>query len=89
LPYVRSESAMASATAGPAPLADRAEIHKSCKSLEAVVNLLNDYCEAASAIVQLQKRLTKAIKEAASAKCVNETAGDYRSPTLDELTYLM
>ncbi|KAI0654648.1 hypothetical protein C8Q70DRAFT_1058242 [Cubamyces menziesii] len=54
------------------PLAERAEIHKSCKTLESVVNILNDYCEAANAIVQLQKKLAKALREAASSKCVNE-----------------
>ncbi|KAI0326052.1 hypothetical protein GY45DRAFT_164841 [Cubamyces sp. BRFM 1775] len=54
------------------PLAERAEIHKSCKTLESVVNILNDYCEAANAIVQLQKKLAKALREAASPKCVNE-----------------
>ncbi|KAI9056795.1 hypothetical protein FKP32DRAFT_1585055 [Trametes sanguinea] len=52
------------------PLAERAEIHKSCKALESVVNILNDYCEAANAIVQLQKKLAKALREAASSKCV-------------------
>ncbi|EIN04941.1 hypothetical protein PUNSTDRAFT_138128 [Punctularia strigosozonata HHB-11173 SS5] len=62
---------MAAATAAPAALAERVDIHKSCKTLENVVNLLNDYCEAASAIVQLQKRLAKAIKEAASANFFN------------------
>ncbi|KAI0353783.1 hypothetical protein OH77DRAFT_1512591 [Trametes cingulata] len=53
-------------------LAERAEIHKSCKTLESVVNILNDYCEAANAIVQLQKKLAKALREAASVKCVSE-----------------
>ncbi|EIW57849.1 uncharacterized protein TRAVEDRAFT_150499 [Trametes versicolor FP-101664 SS1] len=54
------------------PLAERAEVHKSCKTLESVVNILNDYCEAANAIVQLQKKLAKALREAASPKCVSE-----------------
>ncbi|KAL7279416.1 hypothetical protein ACG7TL_007258 [Trametes sanguinea] len=52
------------------PLAERAEIHKSCKALESVVNILNDYCEAANALVLLQKKLAKALREAASSKCV-------------------
>ncbi|KAI0636133.1 hypothetical protein C8Q77DRAFT_1101755 [Trametes polyzona] len=60
---------MATATA---PLADRVEIHKSCKTLESVVNILNDYCEAANAVVQLQKKLAKALREAATPKCVSE-----------------
>ncbi|KAI0648820.1 hypothetical protein C8Q79DRAFT_998792 [Trametes meyenii] len=54
------------------PLAERTDIHKSCKTLESVVNILNDYCEAANAIVQLQKKLAKALREAASPKCVAE-----------------
>ncbi|KAI0667842.1 hypothetical protein C8Q78DRAFT_981197 [Trametes maxima] len=54
------------------PLAERTEIHKSCKTLESVVNILNDYCEAVNAIVQLQKKLAKALREAASPKCVSE-----------------
>ncbi|KAI0706761.1 hypothetical protein C8T65DRAFT_577221 [Cerioporus squamosus] len=53
-------------------LAERNEIHKSCKTLESVVNILNDYCEAANAIVSLQKKLAKALREAASVKCVAE-----------------
>lgn len=57
------------------PLAERAEVHKSCKTLESVVNILNDYCEAANAIVQLQKKLAKALREAASPKCVSEIPG--------------
>ncbi|KAI0833779.1 hypothetical protein BC628DRAFT_1307875 [Trametes gibbosa] len=60
---------MASTTS---PLAERAEIHKSCKTLESVVNVLNDYCDAANAIVQLQKKLAKALREAATSKCVSE-----------------
>jgi hypothetical protein len=46
----------------------REDVHKSCKSLETVVNLLNGYCEAASAVVLLQKKLVKAIRDAASIK---------------------
>ncbi|KAI0788129.1 hypothetical protein C8Q74DRAFT_1366891 [Fomes fomentarius] len=53
-------------------LAERNEIHKSCKTLESVVNVLNDYCEAANAIISLQKKLAKALRESASAKCVPE-----------------
>ena len=59
----------------PGPLAERAEIHRSCKTLESVVNILNDYCEAASAVVVLQKKLAKALRESASVKCVAEIPG--------------
>jgi hypothetical protein len=54
---------------------ERAEIHKSCKSLETLVNVLNDYCEAASAIVALQKKLAKALRETAGLKVTGEIAG--------------
>ncbi|KAL0954444.1 hypothetical protein HGRIS_003421 [Hohenbuehelia grisea] len=57
-------------------LADRADIHKSCKSLETLLNILNDYCEAASAIVSLQKRLTKALRETAAHKITGDVAGN-------------
>ncbi|KAI0951608.1 hypothetical protein AcW1_008612 [Taiwanofungus camphoratus] len=57
-------------------IADRNDIHKSCKTLEVVVNVLNDYCEAANAIVSLQKKLAKALKEGASVKCVSEIAAN-------------
>jgi hypothetical protein len=56
-------------------LAERADIHKSCKSLEVVVNLLNDYCEAAGAVVQLQKKLAKAVREVAALKTTSDIAG--------------
>ncbi|KXN84728.1 hypothetical protein AN958_12155 [Leucoagaricus sp. SymC.cos] len=57
-------------------LAERVDIHKSCKSLETLLNVLNDYCEAATAIVTLQKRLTKALRETAGSKVTNETASN-------------
>ena len=59
-------------------IADRAEIHKSCRSLENIVNLLNDYCEAARAVVTLQKKLSKALKDAAGLKAAGEVAGAWR-----------
>ena len=67
---------MASAVPNTVPtvLADRPEIHKSCRSLETVVNLLNDYCEVARAVVLLQKKLGKALREAAGLKATTEIA---------------
>jgi hypothetical protein len=56
-------------------LAERADIHKSCKSLETLLNVLNDYCEAATAIVTLQKKLAKALRDTSASKVTNETAG--------------
>ena len=47
-------------------LAARNDIHKSCKTFEAVVNYLNDYSEAVTAIIGIQKKLAKALRDAAS-----------------------
>lgn len=68
---------MATSAAAPV-LSERTDIHKSCKALEVVVNLCNDYCEAAAAVVQLQKKLAKALRDAAALKCTNEIAGEHR-----------
>jgi len=59
----------------PAYLADRADIHKSCKSMESLLSVLNDYCEAAGAVVLLQKKLSKALRETAGLKVTGEIAG--------------
>ncbi|KAJ3574183.1 hypothetical protein NP233_g1929 [Leucocoprinus birnbaumii] len=75
-------SSVASITTGNAapqpshPVSERQDIHKSCKSLETLLNVLNDYCEAATAVVALQKKLAKALRETASSKVTNETAGN-------------
>jgi hypothetical protein len=66
---------MNTSTSQPPPLAERSDVHKSCKSLEVVVNLLNDYCEAAGAVVQLQKKLAKAIRDIAHLKSTPDIAG--------------
>ena len=55
-------------------IAERAEIHKSCRALEAVVNILNDYSEAARAIVTLQKKLAKALRDASACKATGDIA---------------
>ncbi|KAA1467438.1 hypothetical protein DENSPDRAFT_244525 [Dentipellis sp. KUC8613] len=57
-------------------IADRAEIHKSCRSLETVVNLLNDYCDSAKALSALQKKLSKALKDAAGLKATGDIPGN-------------
>ncbi|TFY77861.1 hypothetical protein EWM64_g6151 [Hericium alpestre] len=57
-------------------IADRPEIHKCCRSLEAVVNLLSDYTEAARAVVTLQKKLAKALREAAGLKATGDIPGN-------------
>lgn len=57
-------------------LAERQDIHKSCRTLEVLVNMLSDYCEAAGTIVALQRKLSKALKEAAALKTTSEIAGE-------------
>lgn len=59
------------------PIADRESIHKSCRNLEAVVNVLNDYCEAANAILTLQRKLVKALRDAATVKYVPDIPGSF------------
>lgn len=60
-------------------LAERPDIHKSCKAVEVVVNLLNDYCDAVTAIAAIQKKLAKAIREASSVKNTIDIAGKLSS----------
>ncbi|KAJ7158711.1 hypothetical protein C8R46DRAFT_1178136 [Mycena filopes] len=67
---------MASAAASGQFLAERVDIHKSCKSLETLLNVLNDYCEAAGAVVLLQKKLAKALRETANLKVTGEIASN-------------
>ncbi|RXW17287.1 hypothetical protein EST38_g8565 [Candolleomyces aberdarensis] len=57
-------------------LVERTDIHKSCKSLEIILNILNEYCEAVGAIVTLQKKLGKALREAAGLKATGEIAAN-------------
>jgi len=57
------------------PIAERVDIHKSCKSLENILNILNEYCEAVGAIVTLQKKLAKVLRETAALKVTGEVAG--------------
>ena len=56
-------------------VAERVDIHKSCRALEVIVNLLDDYSEAARAIVTLHKKLAKALKDAAAVKPTGEIPG--------------
>jgi hypothetical protein len=56
-------------------LAERTDIHKSCKSLETLLNVLNDYCEAIGNVSALQKKLAKALRETAGMKITGEIAG--------------
>jgi hypothetical protein len=65
------------ATAAVPILAERADIHKSCKSLETLLSVVNDYCEATSAVVMLQKKLAKALKETAGLKVTADIPGAF------------
>ncbi|KAF9073425.1 hypothetical protein BDP27DRAFT_1391012 [Rhodocollybia butyracea] len=64
------------ATSAPPPLAERLDIHKSCKSFETLLSVFNDYCEAAGAVVTLQKKMAKALKETAGMKVTGELAAN-------------
>ncbi|KAF8274841.1 hypothetical protein EI94DRAFT_1713173 [Lactarius quietus] len=57
-------------------VAERPDIHKSCKALEVVVNLLDDYSEAARAIVTLNKKLSKALRDVATVKPTGDIPGN-------------
>lgn len=61
--------------APPLPLVDRADIHKSCKSLEAIVNAFNTYCQAVDTLASTQKKLARSLRDAAGIKGVTEIAG--------------
>lgn len=61
--------------AGQIPLAERTDIHKACKSLETLINVLNDFCEAAGAITSLEKKLAKALRDTAAQKVTGDVAG--------------
>ncbi len=58
-----------------AALVERADIHKSCKAVEGLLGIFNEYCEAVGAVGALQKRLAKALREAAGVKGTGEIAG--------------
>ena len=65
----------------PAPTAlqpvERQDIHKSCRTIETLLSVLNDYCEAASAFAALQKKLSKALRDAAGLKTNAQFAGEF------------
>ncbi|KAK0469668.1 uncharacterized protein EV420DRAFT_55600 [Desarmillaria tabescens] len=61
---------------GQQTLYDRVDVHKSCKSLETLLGVLSDYCEAAEAVVILQKKLAKALRESAGLKSTTGIAAN-------------
>ncbi|KAH7884464.1 hypothetical protein F5I97DRAFT_1889711 [Phlebopus sp. FC_14] len=56
--------------------AERQDIHKSCRTIETLVNVLHEYCDAASAFTSTQKKLARALKDAASLKTSTEYAAN-------------
>lgn len=66
---------MASASFVPPSLLERSDIHKSCKSIETLVSVLNDYCEASGSIASAKKKLAKTLREIVSMKATGEIAG--------------
>ncbi|KIJ13470.1 hypothetical protein PAXINDRAFT_117227 [Paxillus involutus ATCC 200175] len=58
---------MSTATTAVQP-AERQDIHKSCRTIETLLNVLSDYCEAANAFTTIQKKLAKALRDAAGSK---------------------
>lgn len=81
-PPTLSDAAMAAPASqnAPAPfmlaaLVERADVHKSCKAVEGLLGMFNEYCEAVGAVGALQKRLAKALREAAGVKGTGEIAG--------------
>lgn len=67
---------MAATQPGPPLLAERADIHKSCKAIESLLNVLDDYSQVASAMATLEKKLGKAMRELASLKITANVAGE-------------
>lgn len=69
-------------------LAERSDIHKSCKALETIINVFNEYCQAAEALAVVQKRLAKALKEAAGLKATNDIAGESKTSFITSHTLM-
>ncbi|KAL0568800.1 hypothetical protein V5O48_013183 [Marasmius crinis-equi] len=64
------------ASSNPPPLAERTDVHKACKSIENLLSVFNDYCEAVGVIATLQKKLSKALRETAGMKVTGEIAAN-------------
>ncbi|CAE6489836.1 unnamed protein product [Rhizoctonia solani] len=47
---------------------ERSEVHKSSKCIEHVVTLFSDYCQAVTTLANLQKKLSRALKDVATVK---------------------
>ncbi|KIY44064.1 hypothetical protein FISHEDRAFT_77975 [Fistulina hepatica ATCC 64428] len=60
----------------PAILCERVDIHKSCKSIESLLVVFNDYCETLGTLALLQKKLSKALRSTAALKVTGEISGN-------------
>lgn len=67
---------MTTTPSAPPLIAERADIHKSCKAIESLLNLLDDYSQVTSAMATLEKKLAKAIRELAGLKITGEIAAN-------------
>ncbi|KAF5327074.1 hypothetical protein D9619_004883 [Psilocybe cf. subviscida] len=76
IPPSNANPTTSGASTSQVPLAERADVHKACKTLEGLLSVLNEYCEAASAICALQKRMAKALRETAACKVTGEVPGN-------------
>ncbi|GJJ08311.1 hypothetical protein Clacol_002522 [Clathrus columnatus] len=59
------------ATTTTSSVIERADIHKSCKSLESVTSLLVNYIETLNSLISINKKLAKALRDTASVKGTN------------------
>lgn len=57
-------------------LIDRADVHKSCKTIETIMAVLVSYTETATALANIQKKLAKALREVAAVKGTNNVPGE-------------
>ena len=56
---------------------ERPEVHKSSKCIEIVVTLFSEYCQAVTTMANLQKKLGRALKDAAGVKGTGMAPGEY------------
>ena len=57
------------------PILERNDVHKSAKCLETIVNALGEYSQLATLLAAVQKRLAKALREAAANRATSDTPG--------------
>lgn len=60
------------------PIMERAEVHRSAKTLEGLIAVFHDYCQTVTACANLQKKLARSMKDAAGVKTIHASAGELR-----------